>query len=449
MISLFVGVLLLAEGMISCGKGKPDRAPLRTNLPIIDSISPSGGPVGTVVTIYGKNLGNSSTQVTVNGKSAGNKAPSDTKFMITVSDSTGTGNVIVKNAYGQTSGPVFTYVFTTSWMVSTFAGSTGGYTEGTGTAAKFNNPRGIAIDASGNLYVADAGNHRIRRITVPGAVVSTLAGSGVAGFLNATGTAAQFNTPTAVAVDPQSNVYVTDGGNNRIRKISSGVVTTLAGSGLAGFADGLAAVATFTSPAGIYIPQDGTLYIGDVGSHKIRKITTAGTVTTLAGSGIAGFTNATGVAAQFHDPTGITMDASGNLYVGDFVNQRIRKVTNPAAVVTTHAGSGTAVFLDATPGTAAGFSGPLGMTIDASGNLYVADYYNHRIRKISGSQAAVTNFAGIAPTGGNVTGGNTDGDALTKAAFNNPAGIVVDAQGNFYVADAGNNRIRKISSYKH
>jgi serine/threonine-protein kinase len=265
--------------------------------------------------------------------------------------------------------------------VTTLAGSGAiGATDATGTAASFNSPAGVAVDAAGNVYVADTFNNNIRKITSAG-VVTTLAGSGTVGAVDATGTAASFFNPFGVAVDAAGNVYVGDYNNHKIRKITSaGVVTTLAGSGTVGAVDATGTAASFYQPAGVAVDAAGNVYVADGSNHKIRKITSAGVVTTLAGSGTIGAVDATGTAASFKYPYGIAVDAAGNVYVGDSNNHKIRKITS-AGVVTTLAGSGAIGATDAT-GTAASFNFPYGVAVDAAGNAYVADYGNNKIRKI-------------------------------------------------------------------
>lgn len=313
--------------------------------------------------------------------------------------------------------------------VITLAGSTQGSTDGAGTAAQFNNITGIAIDGSGNLYVADQAIHKIRKVT-PAGVVTTFAGS-TAGFNDATGTAAQFNGPYGVATDAAGNVYVADTLNQKIRKITpAGVVSTLAGS-TAGFNDATGGAAQFSDPQGIAVDAAGNVYVGDSSNHKIRKITPAGVVTTLAGS-TQGFNDATGGAAQFNLPFGVTVDGAGNVYVADAGNHKIRKVT-PAGVVTTFAGS-TAGFNDAT-GVAAQFNAPYGISIDGAGNLYVADRNNHKIRKITPA-AVVTTLTGSSQGYVDATG--------TAAKFNTPWGVVSDPMGVVYVADTSNFKLRKV-----
>ncbi|MEZ0184746.1 NHL repeat-containing protein, partial [Flavobacterium oncorhynchi] len=311
--------------------------------------------------------------------------------------------------------------------VTTLAGSTQGFADGTGTPVKFYSPASVAIDVSGNVYVADQNNHKIRKITPAGAV-TTFAGS-TQGFADGIGSAAKFSNPLGVAVDASGNVYVAE--SNIIRKINpAGVVTTLAGS-TNGNTDGTGTTAKFNTPTGVAVDASGNVYVADMSNHNIRKITPAGEVTTLAGS-TSGFADGAGTAAKFSYPYGVAVDASGNVYVGDYFNNKIRKIT-PGGEVTTLAGS-TGGFADGA-GTAAKFSSPYGVAVDASGNVYVAEYGNHKIRKIT--------------PGGEVStlAGGTQGDAEgtdTTAKFYRPRGVAVDVSGNIYVADTSNNKIRKI-----
>ncbi|GHV78533.1 hypothetical protein AGMMS49944_03240 [Spirochaetia bacterium] len=323
-------------------------------------------------------------------------------------------------------------------VVSTLAGSgTAGFADGTGTAARFRSPSGITTDGSGNLYVADDGNHRIRQIVIASGAVTTLAGS-IYGYADGMGTAARFRNPEGITTDGSGNLYVTDRFNHRIRKIdATGLVTTLAGGSDYGYADGMGTAAQFNEPCGITRDGSGNLYVTDRFNHRIRKIDATGVVTTLAGSGTAGYANGTGTAAQFRSPSGITTDGSGNLYVADYGNHRIRKIVIASGVVTTLAGSGTFDYADGT-GTAARFSRPYGITTDGSGNLYVADSDNNRIRKIVIASGAVTTLVGSG------TAGWSDGTD-TAAQFNQPMGITIDGSGNLYVVDYGNHRIRKIA----
>ncbi|MGZ3822520.1 MAG: NHL repeat-containing protein, partial [Mucilaginibacter sp.] len=273
--------------------------------------------------------------------------------------------------------------------VTTFAGTPNviGSANGVDTVASFNKPFGIAVDASGNVYVADAGNNQVRAIT-PAGLVSTFAGTGAAGTVNGLDTAT-FNSPLSVTVDGSGNVYVADYGNDLIRKISpAGVVSTLAGTGAAGADNGAGTKATFNLPEGVAVDGSGNVYVADNGNNLIRKITPDGTVSTLAGSGSAGSANGTGVAASFNSPFGIAVDASGNVYVADAGNNQIRKIS-PAGVVTTFAGSGIKGAGNAT-GAAASFNTPSGVAVDAAGNVYVADENNNMIRKITAAGVVTT-----------------------------------------------------------
>ncbi len=322
-----------------------------------------------------------------------------------------------------------------SGIVTTLAGSgVASYIDGNGTAAQFNRPAGVAVDSAGTVYVADRDNNRIRKIT-PAGVVTTLAGSGAYGSADGTGIAAQFNGPLGVAVDSSGTVYVADTYNNLIRKITpAGVVTTLAGSGAPGSTNGTGNAASFNTPYGVAVDSSGTIYVGDGLSYLVRKITPAGVVTTLAGSGVAGFTDGTGTTAQFNRPDGVAVDSSGTVYVADAYNHRIRKIT-PAGVVTTLAGSGVAGFTDGT-GTTAQFNYPYGVAVDPSGTVYVADYATSHIRKITPA-GVVTTLAGSGVQG------FADGTG-TAAQFFLPFEVAVDSSGTVYIADTYNNRIRKI-----
>lgn len=321
--------------------------------------------------------------------------------------------------------------------VTTFAGMTGipGSMDGVGTAASFSGPEDVAADGAGNIYVADRYNHLIRKIS-PTGEVSIFAGTGAIGNTNGTGTAASFSGPRAVATDAAGNVYVADYGNQLIRKITpAGVVTTFAGSGAGGGMNGTGIAASFSRPIAVATDVVGNVYVVEFQGDRIRKITPTGEVTTLAG-GSRGNTNGPGAIASFYFPSGIVIDAAGNAYVADRLNNLIRKIT-PAGEVSTFAGSGTGSSIDGV-GIAASFSVPSGITIDAAGNLYVTEFSSHLIRKITPTGVVTT----IAGTG---TAGSTN-DTGTAASFSIPLGLTMDAAGNLYVADSGNHLIRKIGN---
>lgn len=324
--------------------------------------------------------------------------------------------------------------------VSTVAGSgTEGAAEGTGASASFNGPLGVATDGV-NLFVADRTNHKIRKVVIATGEVSTLAGSGVAGADEGTGAAATFSSPSGVATDG-TNLYVADGGNHKIRKIviATGVVSTLAGSGASGADEGTGAAASFSYPSGVVV-DGANLYVADAGNSKIRRVVLAtGEVSTLAGSGSPGVVNDTGAAASFGYPVALATDGT-HLYVGDILAENIRKIVIATGEVTTLAGSGDTGSQDGT-GIAATFYQPSGLATDGR-NLYVADAGNRKIRRVVLASGAVTTLAG---SGGY---GSTD-DVGQKATFKSPSGIVVAGASpdgvNLFVTDTGGDNIRKVN----
>ncbi len=347
------------------------------------------------------------------------------------------GNVYVANAGNSTIRKI-----TPAGVVSTLAGTADsvGSADGTGEAARFNHPTGIATDSAGNVYVTDTKNNTIRKIT-PAGVVSTLAGTaGSAGSADGTGAAASFNGPFGVATDNADNVYVTDTANNTLRKITpAGIVSTLAGTaGSADSADGTGAAARFNHPIGVVTDSAGNVYVADTGNNTIRKITPAGVVSTLAGTAsVTGSTDDTDAAARFNRPFGVATDSAGNVYVTDTTNSTIRKIT-PAGVVSTLAGTADSVGSADGTGAAARFNESTGVATDSAGNVYVADAGNSNIRKITPT-GVVTTLAGTA----GVTG-STDGTGAV-ASFNEPTAVATDSAGNVYVADTTNSIIRKIT----
>ncbi|MFY8034825.1 MAG: FG-GAP-like repeat-containing protein, partial [Flexibacteraceae bacterium] len=324
-----------------------------------------------------------------------------------------------------------------NYTVSTLAGNgTAGFVDAIGENARFRNVNGINIDSEGSLYATDVANHSIRKIS-PLGVVTTLAGtSGTFGYVDGSGAAVRFNSPHSVAIDPAGNVYVADQGNHCIRKITpSGVVSTFAGTNVAGNATGTASNARFNAPSGIVINSLGEIFVADLNNNRIRKISADGTtVTTFAGSGSAGGTNGTGTAASFNGPSSLSLDGNGNLYVGEITGHRIRKIT-PAGVVTTLAGTGTSGGQNGI-GNQATFANPGGITVDKGGNVYVVEFGGHRVRKITADGFVST-------IGGDGTAGFVNGNG-SETRFNAPQGIVVDGNNNLFVAARNNNSIRKM-----
>ena len=278
-------------------------------------------------------------------------------------------------------------------------------------------------------------------------IVSTYAGDGTNGYADGDTATCKFKSPFGLCMDPSGNLYLADNDNHRIRKISTdGTVTTFAGTGVAGYLDGPGSTAKFNAPSDLCADADGNIYVSDFQNQYIRKITPDGTVSTIAGSGIAGYLDGASNVAKFNYPRGICIDANGNLFIGDSWNHRIRKI-DVNGNVTTLAGGGDTIgvqsqgnYKDAND-TLARFNVPCGMSIDADGNLYVADAYNHRIRKVT-PEGVVTTVAGTGDIG-SAAGGFEDG-SLDVARFNTPTEVFINAEGKIYVGDTYNNRIRLI-----
>lgn len=312
------------------------------------------------------------------------------------------------------------------YTVSTFAGNgTMGKVDGTGTDAHLAEPFGLAFDASGVLYVTDGGD--FRRITSD-ATVTTWANS--------------IHMGRGIAVDSSGVPFVASAFHHLIRKVPAqfSVENVAGGPGSggsnAGFADGTGRASMFNHPMGLAFDGDGNLFVADSKNHRIRKMTPGTVVSTVAGSGTAGGADGTGTAAQFNEPSGMALDAAGNLYIAEAKGYRVRKMNLVTGVVSTLAGSGTAGFADGR-GTSVRFGTLGGVAVDAEGYVYVADYGNHRIRRISPTGSVVT-------LAGDGTAGFADG-VRTNSRFNGPWGIALDAAGSIYVADSENRRIRKLT----
>lgn len=337
--------------------------------------------------------------------------------------------------------------------ISTYAG-TGVYgflvDGGPATGARFRRTAAMGMDNAGNMYIADRVNHRIRRINSSG-VISTIAGTGTAGFTGDGGlaTSARLNNPVDVAYDATYNfLYISDQSNRRIRRLNltTGIISTIVGTGIAGYNGHgiLATTARINNQWGGAVDAAGNVYIGDVGNHRIRKITlSTGLISTIAGTGTSGFSGDGGLAtsAQISSASGVDVDAAGNVYIADFSNNRIRKITASTGMISTIAGTGTAGFSgDGGLATAAMLNGPINVFVDGIGRLYIADENNHRIRMIDLSN----NISSYAGTG--TAGYSGDGGLATSANINLPTDIYLDASYNGYIADYNNNRIRMVST---
>lgn len=435
-LNLITGILVFFIFLYTgCSKGDSSPNPPAPPAPTIASFSPMAAAAGEQVIITGTSFSTTASSNTVkfNGTTAIVSAATNTQLTVIVPAGTTTGRIAV-TVNGQTATSAADFVLL--GMVTTHAGSgIQGFTDGTGTAAQFGHAPDLVVDAAGNIYVADASNSfSVRKIT-PAGVVTTVAGNGVSGFADGTGTAASFSTLLGIATDVTGNIYVADLGNNRIRKISSAaVVSTIGGSGVPGYADGSAATSQFFLPMGVAADNSGNVYVADAGNNRIRKIS-GGVVTTVAGDGVAGFADGPAAAARFNNPMKIKIDANGNLIVLDQNNNRVRKIST-TGTVTTIAGSGVAGFADG-PAAIAQFNSPAGLAIDQAGNIYVGDQANQRIRKIA-LDGTVTTVAG------NGIAGFQDGNT-SVAKFNWPNGLDITSTGIIYVADNQNFRIRKIT----
>ncbi|HTZ20910.1 MAG TPA: protease pro-enzyme activation domain-containing protein, partial [Opitutaceae bacterium] len=335
--------------------------------------------------------------------------------------------------------------------VTTLAGWPGqsASADGVGRMARFVYPGGVRLDQAGNAYVTDGGDNTVRKIAPDGTVTTVVGATGVAGSADGPASTARLNGPGGVAVDGSGNLYIADSANYTVRKLTAatGQVSTLAGiAGDRGTVDGTGSAARFYDPQNIAVDAAGNLYVPDGTGHTVRKVTPAGMVTTLAGSpGVSGSTDGVGSAARFNYPTGIIVDSTGNIYVADTNNNKIRKIT-PSGTVTTLAGTGTAGHSDG-PGTSATLNHPAGVAVDVAGTVYVADKNNDTIRAITPA-GVVSTVAGVAgqPEAGDGPNSLTSGGGSTwpVAHFYRPADVAVDAAGVIYVADAYNSTVRRI-----
>jgi trimeric autotransporter adhesin len=340
---------------------------------------------------------------------------------------------------------------TAAGVISTVAGngSTGyGGDGGSATVAQIGNPWSVALDSAGSLYVSDNTNCQVRKVTAAG-MISTVAGIGSCGFSLADdggqATVALISKLRGITVDSSGNLYIADTSNNRVRKVTlDGVINTVGGNGIQGFGgdDGPATAAKMTFPHGVAIDSSGNLYIADFSNHRVRKVTPAGVISTIAGTGTAGYSGDGGLAsqAQLNYPVTVAVDSSGNLFISDGNNWRVRKVGLDGKITTVVGNGNMGYSGDGGTATAAQIYWIQGMAVDSAGNLYLADYHNHRIRKVTANGKINT------VAGNGTKGCSGDGGPATAALLNLPAGVAVDFAGNIYFGDAGNTRIRKVTT---
>lgn len=451
-ITLIISVAFLNSGCKKAPAAVNDPPSLTTNDVILDVTSTTAQSGGTISSIGASSITangvcystTNQTPTIANQKTTDPIISTSYSFASNLTGLTANTTYYVRayatNSYGTGYGSVVKFTTSTTLSsvtgtVTTFAGNAiSGYGDGMGSGATFSNPIGLASDASGNIYVSDSFNNRIRKIA-PDGTVTTIAGNGTAGLYDTdTGALnAEFYGPQGLAVDTKGNIFVADFGNNVIREITAaGVVTTVAGNGTAGYVDGAALTAAeFNSPSAVALDNNGNIYVTDHNNNMVRKITSAGVVSTIAGTKTPGYVNGTvntttGTYASFRNPNGLVVDAAGNIFVADLGNSAIRQIT-PAGVVTTIAGG---------PGQASLVGNPIAIALDANGNFFITDESGRVIEltaaKVLYDLAGASNVAGFADGSG------------ASAQFNTPQGICADPSGNIFVADFNNNRIRKV-----
>jgi len=304
------------------------------------------------------------------------------------------------------------------------------------TSAALGYPQDVEVDSAGNLYIADGLNHRIRRVDAVTGIFTTVAGNGSAAFSGDGGpaTSAALKDPAGIALDASGNLYIADSGNNRIRRVDAAtkIITTVAGDGTSAFAGdgGPATAAGLSFPSGVAVDVSGNLYIADTGNSSIRKVLgTTKIISTIVGS------------ADLDNPFGVVVAASGNIYIPDTNNSRVLKLDAATQKLTLVAGASFGFSGDGGPASASALKVPIGMAVDAAENLYIADSFNNRIRRVDATTGIINTIAGTGQ--GGFIG---DGAAATSANIDDPNGVAVDAAGNVYIADSNNNRVRKIDA---
>ncbi|MGO9239435.1 MAG: hypothetical protein ACLQBJ_01390 [Bryobacteraceae bacterium] len=344
-----------------------------------------------------------------------------------------------------------------TYIITTVAGTgTAGYSgdSAAATSAELDYPSGIFLDSSGNLYIADQVNHRVRMVNTSG-IITTIAGNGTAGYLGdkAAATSAELNYPCGVAVDSSGNIYIADTGNNVIRKVSGGTITTFAGDNSLGGGytgdTGVATSAQLNAPVGLAVDSAGNVWIGDTANNVIREVTTDGNINTVIGNsyGDYGGDGGTAIASSINHPLGIVLDAAGDMFIADQLNQRIRKVTATnnsiatTSIITTVAGSGVLGYSgDGGPAVNARFQDPSWVAVDSSGNMFITDLVNNVVRRVSAADGTIATIAGNGHYGY-----YGDGGPALQAAVVFPLSAAVNAAGNIYIAQGENNVVRLLT----
>ena len=336
-------------------------------------------------------------------------------------------------------------------VITTFAGTgSAGYSGDSGLSyhAKLNGCTGMAVDGAGNVYIADKNNNVVRKVSTAG-IITTFAGTGAAGYSGNGGqaTLAKLNKPYSAATDAAGNVYIADNNNNVVRVVSaSGIISTYAGNDTAGYnGDGIpASHASLCGPQGIAFDAVGNLYIADAGNNRVRKVNAAGVITTVAGTGSSGYTGDNGLAtsAQLSAPSAVAIDAAGDVYIADILNNVVRKIDGSTRIITTVAGNNTPGFGgDGGAATSAQLHYPAGVSLDEGGNLYIADQGNNTIREVDGA-GNISVFAGK-----HTSGYGGDYGVPTDAELSAPVSVYVDGWGRVYIADYANNAVRIITAF--
>jgi hypothetical protein len=351
-------------------------------------------------------------------------------------------------SYGTTSGVA-------AQNISTVAGNGVAGNSGDGglaTAAKLNQPTGVTIDASGNLYIADFASNVIREVAAGTGIITTVAGTGVAGYSGDGGaaTASKLNGPEVIVIDGSGNLYIADQNNHAIRMVTAatGKISTFAGTGVSGFSGdgGIATLAKLNGPEGVAVDGAGNVYIADQGNNRIREvIAAAGFIFTIAGTGIAGFSGdgAAATAAKLNAPASVDVDISGNVYIADYSNNRIRMITAASGFISTISGTGVQGYSgDGAVATAAKINNPYGVSVDQNFNILIADYSNNVVRLIDGTTANISTIAG-----NGIPGYSGDGGLATLAKLSGPLQAVYQlSASNVFIADWNNHVVREITS---